>query len=160
MKNKYIRLVRAGMIGGVYALLTLIWPLSLGPLQCRISEALCVLPYFMPEAVPGLFAGCLLGNFLSGAAPMDVLFGSAATLLAALCTRFAGRKKLPDYLAPLPPVVLNALVVGALISFVYESGLPYSVAVLQVMGGEALSCYVLGLPLMQIVRKRPSLYEG
>lgn len=147
-------LVRAGMIGGIYALLTVVWPFSIGLLQCRISEALTVLPYFLPEAVPGLFAGCILGNLLSGAAGPDILFGSMATLFAAFLTRLAGRKNLPSFFAPLPVVIVNALVVGALLTIVYEKGLPYPIAVLQVAGGEAVSSYVLGLPLLHILRKK------
>ena len=59
-------LARAGIVAALYALLTCVWPFSLGPIQCRVSEALCVLPYYMGAAVPGLFIGCLLGNLLSG----------------------------------------------------------------------------------------------
>lgn len=161
MKDDAVKkLVRAAVIAGAYAGITLAaQPISLGPLQCRISEALCVLPYCLPEAVPGLFVGCVLGNLISGAEPWDVVFGSLATLLAAILTRLAGRKKLPPFLAPLPPVVLNAVIVGFLLIKVYLAELSYPVAVLMVGGGEAISCYVLGLPLLYTLNKRKHLFD-
>lgn len=160
MKDKALKkLVRSAVIAAAYALLTVIWPFSVGPLQCRLSEAFCVLPYCMPEAVPGLFVGCLLGNLISGAAAPDVLLGSIATLLAAVLTWLAGKKKWPPFLAPLPAVLLNAVIVGFLLSHVYEYGLSFPVAALQVGGGEAISCYVLGLPLLYALNKNRHLFE-
>lgn len=153
------KLARAAVIAAAYALLTVIWPFSIGPLQCRISEALCVLPYLMPEAVPGLFVGCLLGNLISGAAGPDILFGSLATLLAAVLTWFAGKKKWPPFLAPLPPVLINAGVIGFLLCRVYQYGLPFPVAALQVGGGEAISCYMLGIPLLYALTKHNRILE-
>lgn len=153
------KLVRAAAIAAAYALLTFIWPFSVGPLQCRISEALCVLPYCMPEAVPGLFVGCFIGNLLSGAAGPDVIFGSAATLMAAALTWFIGKKKWPPFLAPMPAVIVNAAVIGLLLCKVYEYGLSLPVAMLQVGGGEAISCYLLGLPLLYALNKNRHLFE-
>ena len=149
------KLARAAVIAAAYALLTVVWPFSIGPLQCRLSEALCVLPYCMPESVWGLFCGCLLGNLLSGADVLDIIFGSLTTLLAAAVTAWMGKKKLPPYLAPLPAVVLNAVCVGAILCFVYQYGLSYPVAMLQVGGGEAISVYALGLPLLFAMLKSP-----
>ncbi len=150
-------LVQGAIVAAIYAALTLVWPLSIGPVQCRISEALCVLPYLMPSAVPGLFVGCLIGNLISGAVALDVVFGSLATLLAALCTYFMGKHKLPTWLAPLPSVVINALVVGAVLTYCYEYGLSYGLAVLQVGGGQAIACFVLGLPLLQLLIRNPKI---
>ncbi len=152
-------LARAGIVAAMYALLTCVWPFSLGPIQCRVSEALCVLPYYMGAAVPGLFIGCLLGNLLSGAMALDVLFGSLATLLGALCTWLLGKYKKPAFLAPLPPVLFNAVIVGILLTYVYSYGLTLPVAMVQVGGGEALSCYILGLPLLAAMKKYPQLYQ-
>lgn len=158
MKDQSIRkLVRAAVIAGAYTLLTFIWPFSIGPLQCRISEALGVLPYCMSEAVPGLFVGCLLGNLISGAAGPDVIFGSVATLLAATLTWFMGKKKWPPFLAPFPPVLLNAVIIGLMLCKVYQYGLSLPAAILQVGGGEAISCYILGLPLLYAMNKKEYL---
>lgn len=155
MKSRTLRkMVRAAAIAAAYALLTVLWPFSIGPLQCRVSEAFCVLPFLLPEAVPGLFVGCLLGNLIEGALLPDVIFGSLATLIAALATFYIGKKKWPPFLAPLPAVVFNALVVGLLLSRVYDYGLSFPVAALTVGGGEAISCYVLGLPLLYALNKR------
>lgn len=161
MKDQALRkLVRAAVIAAAYAAITLIGqPISFGAIQCRISEALCVLPYCLPEAVPGLFVGCLLGNLLSGAAGPDILFGSLATLLAAVLTWLMGRKKWPAFLAPLPAVVLNAAIIGILLCTVYDPAFPLSTTMLLVGGGEAISCYVLGLPLLYTLNKRRQLFE-
>ena len=146
-------LVRAAIIAAVYALLTIaLAPISSGLIQCRVSEALCVLPYFTFSAVPGLFIGCLLANLLTGAPIYDVLFGSLATLLAAYLT-YLLRKRMPKYLAPLPSVVVNALVVGALLVYVYDVGVSYWVAAGYVAIGQAIACFVIGLPLLTLLEK-------
>lgn len=147
-------IVRAAAIAAVYALLTIfLAPISSGLFQCRVAEALCVLPYFSFSAVPGLFVGCLLANaFLLGASIYDVVFGSLATLLAAYAT-FLLRNRASKYLAPLPSVICNALVVGALLVYVYHVGVPYWAAVGYVAAGQALACYALGLPLLAVLER-------
>ena len=83
------KIVQGALIGALYAALTLVAaPISFGLMQVRISEALCILPFFTPAAVPGLFVGCVVANLLGGAALYDVIFGSLATLLAAVFTRW------------------------------------------------------------------------
>lgn len=78
-------MVYAAAIAAIYTVLTMVFaPISFGPVQFRISEALCILPFFTPAAVPGLFIGCLLSNLLCGAAALDIIFGSLATLIGAL----------------------------------------------------------------------------
>ena len=85
MKTRF--LAQAAVIAALYALLTvLVAPVASGLVQCRVSEALCVLPYFTFSAVPGLFVGCAMANLITGAPIYDVIFGSIATLLAALWT--------------------------------------------------------------------------
>ena len=80
-----LTLVYGAAIAAIYVVLTMVFlPISFGPIQFRISELLCVLPYFTPAAIPGLFIGCLLANFLGGAAALDVIFGSIATLIGAV----------------------------------------------------------------------------
>ena len=88
MKNKNTMfLVQAAAIGAIYVVLTLLFaPLSYGEVQVRFSEALTILPYFTPAAIPGLFVGCILSNLLGGAIPVDIIFGSIATLIGAIFT--------------------------------------------------------------------------
>ena len=83
--NKTVYFVAYGaVIAAIYTVLTLVFaPISFGPVQFRIAEALCILPFFTPAAVPGVFIGCLLSNLLCGAAPLDIVFGSLATLIGA-----------------------------------------------------------------------------
>ncbi|NLL37065.1 MAG: QueT transporter family protein [Fretibacterium sp.] len=143
------RLALGGMIAAAYAALTvLLAPISYGPIQLRISEALTLLPFYFPEAVPGLFIGCLVANFLGGYGILDVIVGSSATLLAACLTRRA--PNLP--LAALPPIVANMLLVGTMLHFL--TGAPFLFTVLYVGCGEAGACCFLGVPLMLIMEKR------
>lgn len=157
MKARY--LARAASIAALYVLLTIVFaPISSGLMQCRVSEALCVLPYFTSAAVPGLFVGCALANLLTGAPLYDVLFGSAATLLAALCTYWM-RKRVTKYLSPLPSVLFNALIVGALLVYVYHVGVPYWMAALYVGAGQAIACFALGIPLLAVLERFPKLWH-
>ena len=149
------------MIGALYAVLTIfLYPISYGPIQIRVSEALTILPFFTASAVPGLWAGCFAANFLSNAGAYDVVFGSLLTAAAAQLTYFCGKSKLL-YLAPLPPVVLNSLGVSAYLQYFYDppriaflGGLPsYWLFVFSIAAGEIAACYVIGLPLLLLLRK-------
>ncbi len=136
------------VIAALYAGLTLAFlPIGFGAVQLRVSEALTVLPYYRKEAVPGLFVGCIVANLVGGNGIYDVVFGSIATLLAAYITSIVKKKAL----APLPPVVLNGLIVGPMLHFVLK--LPLWSTVLGVALGEAVSCYVLGSLLMAAIEK-------
>ena len=154
-------LAHAGIIAALYAALTvLLAPISYGLVQCRVSEALCILPVFTGAAVPGLFLGCLIANLIAGAPIYDVLFGSLATLLAALSTHAMAKKHAPRALLPLPSVLFNAVIVGWLLVSVYGVGVPLSLAMLYVGIGQAAACYVLGLPLLYILEKKaPQLFR-
>ena len=146
-------LVQGAIIAAIYALLTIfLAPISSGLIQCRVSEAMCILPYFTFSAVPGLFIGCLLANLLTGMAAYDVVFGSLATLLAAYLT-YALRNKVPKYLAPMPSVVVNALVVGWLLTSIYGFEVSFWVAAGYVAIGQAIACFALGLPLMTLLER-------
>ena len=105
-------LTRAGVIAGLYVALTWISALlglsGMGAIQLRLSEALCVLPYFTAAAVPGVTVGCLLANLLTGAALPDIIFGTLATLIGAVGTRCLRRNR---YLAPLPPIAANTVII-------------------------------------------------
>ena len=153
----------AGVIAALYAVLSYfasIFNVAYGPIQCRFSEALCVLPFFFPEAVPGLFLGCLAANLLSPYGVLDIVFGSLATLLAAVWTARCGKK----WLAPLPPVVCNAVIVGAVIAFETTPGgltpvfwTSFGYNALTVGLGELLSCYVLGGLLLGLIPRLSAL---
>ncbi|MDP3447094.1 MAG: QueT transporter family protein [Eubacteriales bacterium] len=146
-------LAQGAIIAAVYALLTIfLAPISSGLIQCRVSEAMSVRPDFTCSAVPGLFIGCLLANLLMGVPIYDVVLGSLATLIAAFIT-YKMRNRVSKYLAPLPSVVVNALVVGALLVYVYEVGVPFWVAAGYVAIGQAIACFALGLPLMTVLER-------
>ncbi len=150
--------------------------LAYGPVQFRFSEALTILPVFTSAAVPGLTVGCLLSNILSGYGVYDMVFGTLATLLAALLTRAVRNVRFRGIpvLAPLPPVVVNALMVGLEITVVNNGKLDPSwfqhfnwVLFWSNAGsvglGELVVCYVLGLPLAVMIdknKKLKSLMEG
>jgi uncharacterized membrane protein len=150
-------MAEAGIIAALYFVLTVaIQPLAFGQLQMRISEALCILPFFTPAAVPGLFIGCVLANILCPFGLYDIVFGSLATLIAALITYRIKNK----WLLPLPTIILNGLIIGAeltLLAVLPQFGfLPkdvYWVSVAYVAAGEAIATYVLGMPLFFLLNK-------
>ncbi len=153
MKNKNITfMTQAAMIAAIYVVLTYVFaPFSFGEVQIRISEALTILPIFTPAAVPGLLVGCLIGNILGGAILPDIIFGSIATLLgAALTYKLRGTK---PWIAALPPVVTNAIIVPFVLRFGYGVTLPIPLMMCTVGIGEIVSCEVLGLVLYYALRK-------
>lgn len=155
MRNqKTIKLVQAAVIAALYVVLTMLanaLGLANYAIQVRFSEALTILPFFTPAAVPGLFVGCLLSNIITGCAPWDVVFGSLATLVGALGT-WALRKY--KWLAPLPPIVANIIVVPLVLSYVYklEGSLIYFAVTVGI--GEIISCGLLGMTLLFALDKR------
>lgn len=157
MKNRHLYSLTLGaMIAALYVAFTYlssIFGLASGVVQVRISEALCILPYFTAAAVPGLAVGCLVANLLF-ATPLDVIFGTLATLIGAVGTRLL-RKQTP-YLAPVPPIVANAVI----IPFVLAAGniIPFDTISLTVTAGtvglgEIISCAVLGIPLLFLLKR-------
>jgi uncharacterized membrane protein len=142
------------MISAIYAVLTIaLAPISYGVIQVRIAEALTVLPYFTPAAIPGLFVGCIIANIYGGNGLLDIIFGSLATLIAA----FAVSRIKVKYLVPIPPIVVNALVVGYILHFLL--GFPLHLTILWVGAGQVLACYGLGYPLLLILEKQRHLFE-
>ena len=116
MKIRTRQLTLAALTAAAYAVLSYfgsIFGITYGPIQCRFSEALCVLPFFLPETAWGLGVGCLIANLLSPYGVLDIVVGSAATLLAALLT--ARCKKM--WLAPLPPVLTNTVLIGLVLAY-------------------------------------------
>ena len=147
----------AAAVAALYALLTYsgsIFGLTYGPVQFRFAEALCVLPFLVPTAAPGLFVGCLIANLLSPYGLVDVVCGSAATLIAALITARVRHR----WLAPLPAVLSNGVIIGAMLAW-YEAGFGpgfwgmFAYNGLAVALGELGACYVLGMLLLYAIPK-------
>ena len=142
-------LTRAGIIAALYTALTYaLAPLSYGPVQLRISEALTVLPILYPEAIAGLFVGTMLSNMLGGLGPWDIFGGSTVTLIAAFLTH-RYKNSLTAYLSP---VILNGLFVSLYLSVLY--GVPYWLTVLSIGASEALVVFGLGYPLIRLLRRQ------
>lgn len=147
-------LTLAALIAAVYAVLTFALPLpQYSGVQLRVAEAMTVMPFLFPAATPGLFVGCIIVNLFSPF-PLDVVCGSAATLIACLLTRHMPNR----WLAPLPPVLCNAVIVGAEIAW-YETGFgpgffqAYAYNAFTVGLGELIACVVLGELLLTVLPK-------
>ena len=161
MKETNTRLITMGAaIAALYVVLTLVanaFGLANYAIQVRFSEALTILPYFTPVAIPGLFAGCIISNILTGAMPLDVIFGSLATLIGAIGTNIL-KKKLPKikWLAPLPPIIANTIVVPFVLAYVYkfDGSIPYFMLTVGI--GEVISCGILGMILLFSLEKYKS----
>lgn len=155
MKTKFV--IHAAVIAAIYATLTLLLaPFSYGFMQIRVSEALTVLPFFTPAAIPGLFIGCLVSNILSPYGVLDMVLGSGATLIAAAGSYLLRSKPL---LVPMPPVIANAIIIGCMLYYAY--GVPVNLFV--IMGwialGELIACYLIGYPLLRYLRKYKRIFE-
>lgn len=154
MRNKKaLFLTQSAMIAALYVVLTLLanaFGLANYAIQVRFSEALTILPVFTPAAIPGLWVGCVLSNIITGCMPLDVIFGSFATLLGAIGTYILRKYK---WAAVVPPIAANTLIVPFVLSYVYqfEGSIPYFM--LTVGAGEIISCGVLGLILYQMLEK-------
>ena len=147
------RLARGAVIAALYTALTLLLaPISYGQLQVRLSEVLTLLPILLPEAVPALAIGCLLSNILGGCTIFDIVFGTLATLLAALCTR---RLRGKFWLAATMPVVFNGVIVGAVVHYCYSPAFPLPLCMLTVAIGEAIACMIVGPLLIGALRRIP-----
>jgi uncharacterized membrane protein len=136
----------SGVLAALYAVITIAWPLSYGSVQFRISEALCVLPAFAPVTSIGLFIGCLIANLFSPVSALDIVVGSAATLIGCLWTTRCKRV----WTMPLPTIVANTVLVGAMLAWVYTPDAlvqGFLVNGASVAFGEAVVLYVLGVPL-------------
>ena len=106
-KTRFI--TKTAAIAGLYIVLTVLNAgFSSGPVQCRLSEALCILPVFTAAAVPGVTIGCLVSNIIVGGAVWDIVFGSLATLIGAVGTYLLRKHK---FFAFLPPIAANTVIV-------------------------------------------------
>ena len=149
---RILSLTHAALIAALYVVLTYVANLlgiASGAIQVRFSEALTILPYFTPAAIPGLFVGCLLANLLTGAAIPDIVFGSLATLIGALLTAKFRKHK---WLAPIPPILANAIIIPPLLLFAYGVK-PLWLSYITVTIGEIISCGVLGMLLLFALEK-------
>lgn len=154
-QNQVMLLVHAAMIAALYVVLTFLansLGLASSAIQIRFSEALTVLPYFTPAAIPGLFAGCLLSNILTGCALPDIVFGSLATLIGAVFTRKIRKYK---WLTPMPPILANAVIVPFVLLYAYGIR-PLWLSFVTVTIGEMISCGVLGMILLFSLQKYAS----
>ncbi len=151
-------ITHAAAIAAIYVVLTLIFaPISYGEVQVRISEALTILPFFTPAAIPGLFIGCLIANFLGGSIILDVIFGSIATLIGAAGTYLLRNNR---WLAPLPPIISNTIIVPLVLRYGYGVPLPIPMLMLFIAIGEIISCYVLGeIVLAALLRYREYIFS-
>ncbi|MBS7329662.1 QueT transporter family protein [Lacrimispora saccharolytica] len=158
MKDQRIKLIcQGGIIAALYLALTLLanaLGLANYAVQVRFSESLTILPYFTPAAVPGLFVGCLLSNILTGCALPDIIFGSLATLIGAVSTYMLRNKS--KWLAPLPAIVSNAIIVPFVLLYAYGIE-PLWFSFVTVTLGELISCGVLGMLLLNALKKYDSV---
>lgn len=155
MKLSTKNMVLAALIAAMYTILTLfLQPFGFGPVQFRLAEALTVLPVIIPASIPGLFVGCLLANILGGFGPIDIIFGSLATLLAAVSTYLLRNKR---WLYPLPPVLFNGLIVGSYVYILYDKTYPMALTMLFIGISEFILSYGLGLPLVSFIKKNAGL---
>ena len=155
MKNRdprVLRITQGAVIAALYVVLTLVFaPISFGPVQVRIAEALCILPMFTPAAIPGLFIGCLIANLIGGGIMLDVIFGSIATLIGAV---FGYMLRSNRWLVPLPAIIANTRIVPFVLRYGYgvvDIAIP--VLMFQIMVGEIAGCFVLGEILCTALQK-------
>ena len=159
MPGFYLRRIAfSGVIAALYAALTIIVaPIAYGPVQFRLAEVLCILPFFFPTTTIGLFVGCFIANLLSPYGILDIIAGPIATLIAAVLTMNMGKLNreaiVVKALACLPPVFINALIIGAVIAWATTGGGEAFWSVLAINGlqigfGQFVVMYAAGLPLM------------
>ncbi|MBQ6469158.1 MAG: QueT transporter family protein [Lachnospiraceae bacterium] len=151
-KSSTTMIAHGAMIAALYVALCMVFqPISYGEVQFRIAEALTILPFFTPAAIPGLFVGCIISNLLGGGVLIDVVFGSIATLIGAIGTRML--RNANPFLAPVPPILANALIIPFVLRYGY--GVPFAIPfmMLTVGIGEILGCGVLGMILLFALKK-------
>ena len=160
-KISVLFVTQAAVIAAMYVVLTFVsssMGLASGEIQIRLSEMLVILPAFTPAAIPGLILGCLLSNLLTGCTVIDIVFGSLATLIAAVLSYQLRNHKYP-LLVTVPPVVANMIVVPFILKFSYGVPLPIPVMMATVGIGEVISCMVLGSVLYFALDKRRVIFH-
>ena len=156
MKNtdpKVRWIAQGAVIAAAYVVLTMVFaPISFGPVQLRVAEALCIMPLFTPAAVPGLFTGCLIANLLGGGIAVDVIFGSLATLIGAWGGLMLRRNR---WLVLVPAIISNTVIIPFVLYYGYgftDTVIP--LLALQIFIGEVGGCFVLGELLATMLLKR------
>ncbi|MCI8428808.1 MAG: QueT transporter family protein [Lachnospiraceae bacterium] len=148
-ENKVTFLTQAALIAAVYVVLCIAFaPISYGEVQVRVAEALAILPFFTPAAIPGLFIGCFLSNMIGGSVLVDMVFGSLATLLGAAGSWYLRRSRI---LVLLPPIIANTLIVPFVLRYGYGVPLPFPFLMLTVGIGEVIAVGVLGTVLLNVL---------
>ncbi|MBE6039585.1 MAG: QueT transporter family protein [Clostridiales bacterium] len=162
MKNtdpKVRWIAEGAVIAALYVVLTMVFaPISFGPVQIRIAEALCIMPLFTPAAIPGLFLGCIIGNLLGGGIMLDVIFGSIATLIGAWIGYLLRSNR---WLVPVPAIVSNTLIVPFVLRYGYgvaDMALPLMMVYICI--GEIVGCFILGEILATALMKRKDVIFG
>ena len=152
MKNKKALFITQGaVIAAIYVVLVVVFNYwSFGPIQFRIAEVLTILPYFTPAAIPGLFIGCIIANVIGGAVIWDIVFGSIATLIGAIGTYMLRKNK---WLAPLPPVIANTLIVPFVLKYAYGAEELVPLLMVSIGASELVVCGVLGMLLLFALNK-------
>ncbi len=154
-KNTTLFLTRGALIGALYVILSYVSaPLQFAGFQFRIAEALCILPIFLFEAIPGLTIGCLVANHITGAVIWDTVFGALATLIGAVGAYYL--RKLPErfkWICTLPTVFANAIIVPLVIIYAYSSDGSYLFFAFTVFIGEAVTASILGSLLYYNLKK-------
>ena len=158
--HKVLFMAQAAMIAAIYVVITLIFaPFSFGEIQLRVSEALTILPVFTPAAIPGLFIGALIANTLGRAVLLDIIFGSIASLIGAIFTYRI--RKFNKFLAPIPPIISNAIIIPFVLRYGYGVPLPIPLMMLTVGIGQVLSCGVLGMLVYKALEKyKGTIFKG
>ena len=161
-------ITQAAVIAALYVVLTLLanaLGLANYAIQVRFSEALTILPFFTPAAIPGLFIGCIISNILGGCIIWDIIFGSIATLIGAVGTYLIAHlaHKQPEasktsnliheICCTLPPIAANTIIIPFVLAYAYlfEGGVPYFMLTVGI--GEIISCGILGFLLLQVLKK-------
>lgn len=158
MNNKVLFLTQAALIAAIYVVLcTVFAPISYGEIQVRVAEALVILPYFTPAAIPGLFIGCFLSNMIGGSILADMIFGSLATLLGAVGSYCLRSNR---FLVLLPPVAANTLIVPFVLYYGYGVNLPIPFMMLTVGLGEIAAVVILGGILLNILARYKGVIFG
>lgn len=166
MRNKKVLFItQAAIIAAIYVVLTVFiaaFNLASGSIQVRISEALCILPYFTPAAIPGLWIGCMIANLVTGATIFDIVFGSLATLIGAIFTYLLRKHK---FLCTLPPVIANALIIPPILIYAYHipsvmwkgMNITWAFNIATVGIGEIISVCIIGYLLLNILNNYRSV---
>ncbi len=152
-ENKVTFLTHAAMIAAVYVVLCAVFaPISYGEIQVRVAEALVILPFFTPAAIPGLFVGCIIANVMGGSIMLDVVLGSQATLIGAVGSWHLRANR---FLVLLPPIAANTLIVPYVLRYGYGVPLPIPFMMLTVGIGEVIAVGLFGNVLLSaLVRYR------